>query len=248
MSNGIINSFDNELIEGLSNNSNMIDSQLKHETNPNSQNNQIVNYIDENKAKNIFFYSKYKYLCYKYGVENIRKNRIDIIIKKVKIKIFKNIHKILKYCLKLNHIKRLPQNFIINVKVKYNQQFLNKTIEEIYLKFSTLPSLEEMINNNSIKKDKTEEFTIFMKAKLRDIIKFYLKSDLFTLDKKILEKKSGINDAILFDFVANNICDYFQYGNSTLNKKENISEINLNNNINYNLENEEKETDNNNDN
>jgi len=62
MSNGIINSFDNELIEGLSNNSNMIDSQLKHETNPNSQNNQIVNYIDENKAKNIFFYSKYKYL------------------------------------------------------------------------------------------------------------------------------------------------------------------------------------------
>ena len=109
----------------------------------------------------------------------------------------------------------MPQNFIINVKVKYNQQFLNKTIEEIYLKFSTLPSLEEMINNNSIKKDKTEEFTIFMKAKLRDIIKFYLKSDLFTLDKKILEKKSGINDAILFDFVANNICDYFLYGNTS---------------------------------
>ena len=73
-------------------------------------------------------------------------------------------------------------------------------------------------------------------------------SNLFIYDKKKLEKKSGINDVILFDFVANNICDYFQYGNSTLNKKENISEINLNNNINYNLEKEEKETDNNNDN
>ena len=73
-------------------------------------------------------------------------------------------------------------------------------------------------------------------------------SNLFIYDKQNLEKKSGINDVILFDFVANNICDYFQYGNSTLNKKENISEINFNNNINYNLKNEEKEIDNNNDN
>ena len=215
MSNFNNNSFNNELIEGISNNPNVINSQMKQENGPNSQSIRIVNLIDENKAKNIFFYSKYKYLCYKYGIENIRKNHIDIIIKKVKIKIFKNIHKILKFCLKINHINRLPQNFIINVKVKYNQQFLNKTIEEIYLKFSTLPSLEEMINNNYIKKDKTEEFSIFMKAKLIDIIKFYLKSDLFTLDKKILEKKSGINDAILFDFVANNICDYFLYGNTS---------------------------------
>ena len=82
-----------------------------------------------------------------------------------------------------------------------------------------------MINNNYIKKDKTEEFSIFMKAKLIDIIKFYLKSDLFTLDKKILEKKSGINDVILFDFVANNISDYFLYENSS-DIEEIISENN----------------------
>ena len=240
MSNFNNNSFNNELIEGISNNPNVINSQMKQENGPNSQSIRIVNLIDENKAKNIFFYSKYKYLCYKYGIENIRKNHIDIIIKKVKIKIFKNIHKILKFCLKINHINRLPQNFIINVKVKYNQQFLNKTIEEIYLKFSALPSLEEMINNNYIKKDKTEEFSIFMKAKLIDIIKFYLKSDLFTLDKKILEKKSGINDVILFDFVANNINDYFLYGNSS-NMEAIISENNsFKNNDEYNPKNEDK--------
>ena len=240
MSNFNINSFNNELIEGISNNPNVINSQMKQENGPNSQSIRIVNLIDENKAKNIFFYSKYKYLCYKYGIENIRKNHIDIIIKKVKIKIFKNIHKILKFCLKINHINRLPQNFIINVKVKYNQQFLNKTIEEIYLKFSALPSLEEMINNNYIKKDKTEEFSIFMKAKLIDIIKFYLKSDLFTLDKKILEKKSGINDVILFDFVANNINNYFLYGNSS-NTEAIISENNsFKNNDEYNPKNEDK--------
>ena len=79
-----------------------------------------------------------------------------------------------------------------------------------------------------------------MKAKLIDIIKFYLKSDLFTLDKKILEKKSGINDVILFDFVANNINDYFLYGNSS-NTEAIISENNsFKNNDEYNPKNEDK--------
>ena len=154
-------------------------------------------------------------MCYKHGVENIRKNRIDIIMKKVKIKIFKAIHEILKYCLNIHHINRLPQNFIINIRIEFNKQYLEKTVEEIYLEFSILPSLEEMKEKNYIIKDKTDIFTIFIKSKLKDIIKIYLLSELFVLDKKKLEKKSRINDAILFDFVANNISNYFLYGNSS---------------------------------
>ena len=50
-----------------------------------------------------------------------------------------------------------------------------------------------------------------MNSSLIDIIKIYLSSNLFVYDKKKLQRKSGLNDAILFDFVANNICDYFQY-------------------------------------
>ena len=67
---------------------------------------------------------------------------------------------------------------------------------------------------------------------MKDIIKIYLLSELFVLDKKKLEKKSGINDAILFDFVANNICDYFLYGNSS-NIETIIDEKNsiINNNV-----------------
>ena len=206
-----------------------------------------INYIEENKNKIIFFYSKFKYLCCKYKIDNIRKNHIDVIIKKVKIKLFKGIHEAIKYCLNIN-INRLPQNFIINIKIEYNQQYLNKTIADIYSEFNVLPSLKEIIEKNIVKKEKNDVFFLFMNSKLIDIIKIYLMSNLFIYDKQNLEKKSGINDVILFDFVANNICDYFQYGNSTLNKKENISEINFNNNINYNLKNEEKEIDNNNDN
>ena len=215
MSETNINSSKNELIENTNNNLNMINIRNNSENVINNDSNENVNIIDENKSKIIFFYSQYKYLCYKHGVENIRKNRIDIIMKQVKIKIFKAIHEILKFCLNIHHINRLPQNFIINIRIEFNKKYLEKTIEEIYLEFSILPSLEEMKEKNYINKDKIDIFTIFIKSKLKDIIKVYLLSELFILDKKNLEKKSGINDAILFDFVANNICNYFLYGNSS---------------------------------
>ena len=48
-------------------------------------------------------------------------------------------------------------------------------------------------------------------------------------DKKKLQKKSGLNDVILFDFVANNIYDYFQYNSvsgRTINTNTNITNMN----------------------
>ena len=184
--------------------------------------------IDENKKKILSFYSKFKYLCCKYKIDNLRKNHIDIIIKKVKIKLFKGIHEVLKYCLNIN-INRLPQNFINNIKIEYNRQYLDKTISEIYLEFSILPSLKEILENKMIKKEKTEILILFMNSSLIDIIKIYLSSNLFVYDKKKLQRKSGINDVILFDFVANNICDYFQYSSvsgSTNTTNTNISNTN----------------------
>jgi hypothetical protein len=186
--------------------------------------------IDENKKKILSFYSKFKYLCCKYKIDNLRKNHIDIIIKKVKIKLFKGIHEVLKYCLNIN-INRLPQNFINNIKIEYNRQYLDKTISEIYLEFSILPSLKEILENKMIKKEKTEILILFMNSSLIDIIKIYLSSNLFVYDKKKLQRKSGLNDAILFDFVANNICDYFQYSSvsgSTITTNTNINITNTN--------------------
>ena len=184
--------------------------------------------IDENKKKILSFYSKFKYLCCKYKIDNLRKNHIDIIIKKVKIKLFKGIHEVLKYCLNIN-INRLPQNFINNIKIEYNRQYLDKTISEIYLEFSILPPIKEILENKMIKKEKTEILILFMNSSLIDIIKIYLSSNLFVYDKKKLQRKSGLNDAILFDFVANNICDYFQYSSvsgSTITTNTNITYTN----------------------
>lgn len=69
-----------------------------------------------------------------------------------------------------------------------------------------------------------------MNSSLIDIIKIYLSSNLFVYDKK-LQRKSGLNDVILFDFVANNICDYFQYSSvsgSTITTNTNINITNTN--------------------
>lgn len=246
----VTNSFINELnikknqnpnVNILNNNSEIIELFSEEEK---------YNIIDENKKKIISFYSKFKFLCCKYKIGNLRKNHIDILIKKVKIKLFKGIHEAIKYCLNIN-INRLPQNFIVNIKIEYNQIYLYKTIAEIYSEFSVLLPFKEILENQIVKKDKTEIFILLMNSKLIHVIKIYLKSNLFIYDKKKLEKKSGINDAILFDFVAHNICDYFQYGNSISNKKEdspkNIVIINNNSNgeINNNFELEKEKNENN---
>jgi hypothetical protein len=121
----------------------------------------------------------------------------------------------------------LPQNFINNIKIEYNRQYLDKTISEIYLEFSILPPIKEILENKMIKKEKTEILILFMNSSLIDIIKIYLSSNLFVYDKKKLQRKSGLNDVILFDFVANNICDYFQY--SSISGSKSTTNTNLTN-------------------
>ena len=210
MSFNITNSKENEFAKEKQLNLYINIPKIYSEIMPIHQEGEKFNFIDENKKKILSFYSKFKYLCCKYKIDNLRKNHIDIIIKKVKIKLFKGIHEVLKYCLNIN-INRLPQNFINNIKIDYNRQYLDKTISEIYLEFSILPSLKEILENKMIKKEKTEILILFMNSSLIDIIKIYLSSNLFIYDKKKLQRKSGLNDVILFDFVANNLCDYFQY-------------------------------------
>ena len=161
MSFNFINSMENELCKENQLNLYINIPKIYSEIKPIHQEREKFNYIDENKKKILSFYQKFKYLCYKYKIDNIRKNHIDIIIKKVKIKLFKGIHEALKYCLNIN-INRLPQNFINNIKIEYNRQYLGKTITEIYLEFSILPPIKEILENKKIKKENTEILILFM--------------------------------------------------------------------------------------
>ena len=160
------------------------------------------------KEMNIF-YSKIKYIRKKYNINKSRKNHIDSLVKKAKSKFLKAIYESLKYCLHSCNLNRFPQNFIINTRIEYNKKVFNKTVEELYTEFKLLPTYETLLQNNMIYKNKKEFLYILMKSKLKDIYKYYISSDLYTLDKQRIESKSGEGIAKLYDFIATNICEYF---------------------------------------
>jgi hypothetical protein len=186
--------------------------------------------VDRDKNKIISLYSTFKCLKEKFGLKNTRKNRIDCIIKKVKTKYIKSIHEAIKYCVNL-YIHRLPQYFITNIKIEYNKMYLNKTIEQIYTEFKILPSLNELREKNLIKKGKKEFLAVLMKSTLKDIYQYYLNSQLYKYYRMYIKNKEGEKVAKLYDYIAQNICQYFLYNKG--NKKKNINNIN-NNKININ--------------
>jgi len=181
--------------------------------------------VDSEQNKIISLYSTFKYLKEKYGLKNMRKNRIDCIIKKVKSKFFKAIHETIKYCVNLN-INRLPQYFITNIKIEYNKIYFNKTLEQLYTEFKILPSLNELIEKNLIKKGKKELFVILMNNSLKDVYKYYLSSQLYKYYKLDIKNKEGEHIDKLYDYIAQNICQYFLYNKGNKKKviKYNVNE------------------------
>jgi len=169
------------------------------------------------------FYSKIKFIRKKYNIKKSRKNHIDSLVKKAKSKFLKGIYEGLKYCLN-SYINRLPQKFIINTKIEYNKKYLNMTVEDIYSEFKLLPTVDVMIENNMVQKDKKELLYLLMKTKLKDIYKLYICSDLYLFEKRKIERKSGIDVAFLYDFVATNLCEYFLLNKG--NHRKSIKNIN----------------------
>jgi len=192
--------------------------------------------VDSEQNKIISLYSTFKYLKEKYGLKNKRKNRIDCIIKKVKTKYLNAIHESIKYCVNL-YIHRLPQFFITNIKIEYNKIYLNKTVEQIYTEFKILPSLDELIEKSLIKKGKKELLIILMNSSLKDIYKYYLSSELYKYDRMYIKKKEGEKVAKLYDYISQNICQYFLYnkGNKKKNNVNNVNNVNKYEIVNKNL-------------
>ena len=185
--------------------------------------------VDSDNNKIISLYSTFKFLKEKYGLKNTRKNRIDCIIKKVKTKYLQAIHESIKYCVNL-YIQRLPQYFITNIKIEYNKMYLNKTLEQIYTEFKILPSLKEIIEKNLIRKGKKEFLIVLMSTTLKEIYQYYLSSQLYIYYRKGIRKKEGEKIAKLYDYIAQNICEYFLY-NKGNKKKININNLKNKNNI-----------------
>ena len=151
------------------------------------------------------FHINFNNLRIKLGIEDSRKTHIDSLLKKAKSKCLKAIHEVLKLSLNLL-IGRLPQNFITNIKIDFNKKYLSKSIGN---KYKLLPSYEEIINRNLIRKGKFDLFNETYNSSFEYAYMIYIESDLYKKDFEMISLKDGYKNAFLYDYVAKNMCEYF---------------------------------------
>ena len=117
----------------------------------------------ENNFQGIFSYIKKKF-----QIKFSRKSHIDSLLKKCKGKFFKTIHEIMNMSLNII-VKRLPQKFITNVTIEYNQKYLQKNIIELYQEFNLLPDYHTLVEKGLIKNNRKETFSELCSYKINFI-------------------------------------------------------------------------------
>ncbi len=168
----------------------------------------LLNIDFEIPKQNKSFLSIFTFLRKKLQIKSSRKNHIDSLLKKSKGKFFKAVFEGIKICLNLR-IKRLPQKFITNITIEYNQQFFYKKIIEIYNQFEIIPSLNDIIEKNLYKKGKLEIFKEFVSNDFISLYFIYVESDRFIRDINNIKMEEGKRIGILYEFVARNFVVYY---------------------------------------
>ena len=176
------------------------------------------NITEKNKKKILAFYSTFKFYLNKYELDGIRKYRIDCFMKRAKSKFIKSLHYAINYCLNIN-VERLPQTFVLNIKIEVNKKYLFKTIEEIYTEFKIIPNLSEILKKKLVYEGREELFSLIMKGTFEYIYQIYLMSKLYSFHRNQVIKKNGEGVGVLYDFIANNLCNYYKYSEVSQFKK-----------------------------
>jgi hypothetical protein len=195
--------------------------------------------VENNYQKNYSFQKYFSNLRKKLQIKLSRKNNIDSLLKKVKGKFFKSINNCVKECLNIK-IKKLPQKFITNITIQYNQNYLNKNVLEIYNEFHILPNDYEKFMKNHNK----EYFKILISYNLKELFEIFLESDRYKNELKKIQQKFGKKNGILFEFVSKNFINYYINSKAHLFKEKNNNENNdENQNENQNLNQNNKNID-----
>ena len=100
----------------------------------------------ENKS----FQSIFTFIRKKLQIKASRKNHIDSLLKKSKGKFFRAIYEGIKLCLNLR-VYRLPQEFITNITIEYNQKYLNKKLLIFIMNLIFFQQLKKLWRKNYIK-------------------------------------------------------------------------------------------------
>jgi hypothetical protein len=139
---------------------------------------------------------------------NVRKTQIDSVLKKSKSKFFKSIHQVLKKCIRCK-IERLPQNFITNIKIDCNKNYLSKSILQMYQAHGALKNLESLIEQNLVRPENKTLLKEFLNLTFKEAFELYTKSEQYLRDYQNIRDKEDDNFAILFDYSSKIFIDYF---------------------------------------
>ena len=155
------------------------------------------------------FQDIFSYVRKKYQIKWSRKSHIDSLLKKSKGKFFNVVHRIM--CILFNNkIKRLPQKYITNITIKYNQGFLNKNILEIYNEFNVLTYSDIMAAKDTIKPNHIDLIKKFCSYPLKELYEIYTESERFQKEANLISLTDGKKIGILYEFVSKNLCAYYQ--------------------------------------
>ena len=169
------------------------------------------------KFQSIFFYIKKKY-----QINFSRKSKIDSLLKKCKGKFFKTIHEVMNKSLNIK-VKRLPQAFITNITIEYNQKYLDKNIIQIYQEFNNLPDYETLLGQNIIKSKKKKLFKEFCSYSLYNLYDLYCGSKFFQKEIKEIKIQYGKRIGLLYEFVSINFSAYYKYSKPHISKSKKIN-------------------------
>ena len=178
------------------------------------------------------FQGIFSYIKKKYQIKFSRKSHIDSLLKKCKGKFFKTIHEIMNFALKII-VKRLPQTFITNITIEYNQKYLKKNIIEVYQDFNLLPDYHTLVEKNLIKNNIKEIFTEFCSYNLSNLYNIYIKSQRYSKEIEDVKNNDGRRIGLLYQFVSKNFCRYFENNKPHLIKVKEEAKNNNDNNNNY---------------
>jgi hypothetical protein len=189
------------------------------------------------------FQGIFSYIKKKFQIKFSRKSHIDSLLKKSKGKFFKTIHEIMNMSLNII-VKRLPQKFITNITIEYNQKYLKKNIIQVYQDFNLLPDYATLKEKGYIKTNKKQPFEQFCNSDLITLYNIYLKSQRYFNEINEVKKHDGSRIGLLYQFVSKNFCNYFENNKPhTIKTKEELKESNNNKNPSY-KENSDENNDN----
>ena len=178
------------------------------------------------------FQGIFSYIKKKFQIKYSRKSHIDSLLKKCKGKFFKTIHEIMNTSLSIT-VKRLPQKFITNITIEYNQKYLKKNIIQIYQDFNLLPDYDTLKDKGLIKANKKQPFEQFCTYNLINLYNIYLESQRYFNEINEVKKHDGRRIGLLYQFVSKNFCNYFENNKPHMVKTR--EEFKENNNINHNI-------------